>query len=386
VNGNGGRRQHQQQPVTNLSLLTDNVLTLSRTASARSPIASSLYQGFAHPLKVTLQVYASTTRKQIIIRSNDMSCDDFGALFSNLFGNLYADSPPPPKNIIIGGVYGRHEGVSFRRMHYRGDFTVDFPAPLDEITFVIPTAGKIIFSHVTESVGFAQIGLAIDKAEVRSARFVDNHAQHGISISRRLITERLSTLLGKPILQKVQFEPVVDLQASALQGIRALIDLATGSEFDLLINSGSLMPSRLREMLVDAVLETWPHNFTEALRRPSPLIAPRHVKLAVEYIQAHPDHLASGTELAQLTHVSLRALQEGFQRFMGTSIVAYQRLVRLERAFAALSQGAAPSVTDVALQYGFSNVGRFCQYFQSAYGISPADVRKGVRTRPMATH
>jgi len=79
-------------------------------------------------------------------------------------------------------------------------------------------------------------------------------------------------------------------------------------------------------------------------------------------------------------------LQEGFQRFMGTSIVAYQRQVRLERAFAALSQGAAPSVTDVALQYGFSNVGRFCQYFQSAYGISPADVRKGVRTRPMAPH
>ena len=193
-----------------------------------------------------------------------MSCDDFGALFSNLFGNLYSDSAPPPKNIIIGGVYGRHEGVSFRRMHYRGDFTVAFPAPLDEITFVIPTAGKIIFNHVTESVGFARIGLAIDKAEVLSARFVDNHAQHGISISRALITERLSMLLGKPILQKICFEPVVDLSVPALQGIKALVDMATGTEFDLLINTGSLMPSRLREMLVDAVLEAWPHNFTEA--------------------------------------------------------------------------------------------------------------------------
>ena len=315
-----------------------------------------------------------------------MSCDDFGELFLNLFGNLYCDSAPPPKSINIGGVYGRHEGVSFRRMHFHGDFTVTFPAPLDEITFVIPTAGKIIFNHVTESVGLAQIGLAIDKAEVRSARFVDNHAQHGISISRALITERLSMLLGKPILQKIRFEPVVDLSVPALQGIKALVDLATGAEFDLLINTGSLMPSRLREMLVDAVLETWPHNYTQALQRPSPLIAPRHVRLAVEYIQAHPEQLSSGKELAQLTSVSLRALQEGFQRFMGTSIVAYQRQVRLERAFATLSQGASPSVTDVALQHGFSNIGRFCQYFQSAYGISPADVRKGVRTRPMATN
>ncbi|MVW86658.1 AraC family transcriptional regulator [Pseudomonas sp. PB101] len=331
-------------------------------------------------------MYSSSTRKQIIIRSTDMSGDDFGAMFLNLFGNLYSDSAPPPQSISIGGVYGRHEGVSFRRMHFHGDFTVAFPVPLDEITFVIPTAGKIVFNHVTESVGFAQIGLAIDKAEVRSARFSDNHAQHGISISRALITERLSMLLGKPILQKVCFEPVVDLSVPALQGIKALVDMATGTEFDLLINTGSLMPSRLREMLVDAVLETWPHNFTEALKRPSPLIAPRHVKLAVEYIQAHPDHLASGTELAQVSNVSLRALQEGFQRFMGTSIVAYQRQVRLERAYAALSQGLSPSVTDVALQHGFSNVGRFCQYFQSAYGISPADVRKGQRTRPMATN
>lgn len=332
-------------------------------------------------LKVTVQVYSSSTRKQIILRSSDLRCDDFGALFSKMFGNLYSDSAPLPKNIIIGGVYGRHDGVSFRRMHYRGDFSVAFPAPLDEITFVIPTAGKIIFNHATESVGLTHVGLAIDKADVRSVRFIDNHAQHGVSISRSLLTERLSTLLGKPIVKKVLFEPVVDLHASAFQSIRALVELATGAEFDLLMNTGSLMPSRLREMLIDAVLEAWPHNFTEALQRPAPLIAPRHVKLAVEYIQDHPDSLVSGTELARMTNVSLRALQDGFRHFVGTSIVAYQRQVRLERAYDVLTQGASPSVTEVALQYGFSNVGRFCQYFQSAYGVSPAEVRKGLRLR-----
>ncbi|MVV52257.1 AraC family transcriptional regulator [Pseudomonas sp. PB120] len=310
-----------------------------------------------------------------------MRCDDFGALFSTMFGNRYADSAPPPGNIIIGGVYGRHEGVSFRRMHYRGDFTVDFPDPQDEITFVIPTAGTIIFNHATESVGFANVGLAVDKADIRTVRFLDNHAQHGISIRRALLTERLSTLLGKPILEKLYFEPAVDLSVSAFQGIRALVDLATGNEFDLLINTGSLMPWRLQEMLIDAVLEAWPHNFTDALRRPAPLIAPRHVKLAVEYIQEHPDNLVSGTDLARLTNVSLRALQEGFRRFVGLSIIAYQRQVRLERAYDALTRGASSSVTEVALQFGFSNVGRFCQYFQSAYGVSPADVRKGQRMR-----
>jgi transcriptional regulator GlxA family with amidase domain len=135
------------------------------------------------------------------------------------------------------------------------------------------------------------------------------------------------------------------------------------------------MPSRLREMLVDAVLEAWPHNFSEALRRPAPMVAPRHVKLAVEFIQAHPEQLVSGVDLARLSHVSQRALQEGFRRFVGMSIVAYQRQVRLERAYEVLKQRGSGSVTEVALRFGFSNVGRFCQYFQGAFGVSPAGLR-----------
>jgi transcriptional regulator GlxA family with amidase domain len=104
------------------------------------------------------------------------------------------------------------------------------------------------------------------------------------------------------------------------------------------------------------------------------------VKRAVEYIQEHPEHLVSGTDLARLSNVSQRALQEGFRRFVGVSIVAYQRQVRLERAYDALAQDVPTSVTEVALRFGFSNVGRFCQYFQNAYGVSPADLKSG-RTR-----
>ena len=320
-------------------------------------------------------MFPTPVRQQIILRSDNLRSDDFGALFSRLFGNRYADNPPLPSNIIIGGVYGRHDGVSFRRMHYHGDFTVAFPDPQDEITFVIPTAGKIVFNHATESIGMSHVGLAIDKADIRSMRFLDDHAHHGMSINRLQLTERLSALLDKPILQKIVFEPSVDLNSAAFQGIKALIDLATGTEFDLLINSGTLMPSRLREMLIDAVLEAWPHNYSEALRRPTAMVAPRHVKLAVEFIQAHPEQLVSGVDLARLSHVSQRALQEGFRRFVGMSIVAYQRQVRLERAYEVLKQRGSGSVTEVALRFGFSNVGRFCQYFQGAFGVSPRNFK-----------
>lgn len=316
-------------------------------------------------------------RKPLMIRSDDLSADEFGALFTRMFGSLYAHLPRLDRKVVIAGVYGRYEGVSFRRMSYLGDFTTQLPDMDDEITFVFPTAGRIVFALGDDQVGTPRYGLAVEKAEVRSVSFVDGHQQYGISVRRELFARRLATLLDRPVMNKIRFQPVVDLNAERFQGIRSIIAMATGSEFDGLINSSALMPVRLQEMLVDSVLEAWPHTYSEALLAPTPAIAPRHVRLAMDYIRAHPEALASGSELAQLSHVSLRALQEGFRRFAGCSIVAYQRQVRLEQAREALRQDPAQSITDLSLRLGFSNVGRFCQYFQSAYGVSPAALRKG---------
>ncbi|MGE8406841.1 MAG: helix-turn-helix domain-containing protein [Pseudomonas sp.] len=320
---------------------------------------------------------AATPRKQFLIRSDDLSADEFGALFSRLFGNLYAHLPPLDRKVVIAGVYGRHEGVSFRRMSYQGDFTTRLPDMDDEITFVFPVAGRIVFELHDEQVGTPRYGLAVEKAGVRSVSFVGGHQQYGISVRRELFARRLALLLGKPVMEKVRFQPVVDLQANAFQGIRAIIAMATGNEFDALISSSALMPQRLQEMLVDAVLEAWPHTYSEALKAPAPTIAPRHVKLAVDYIREHPDLRINSSELAALSNVSLRALQDGFRRFVGTSIVSYQRQVRLERAHAALRADDGQSISALSLSLGFSNVGRFCQYFQSAYGVSPLALRKG---------
>ncbi len=194
-------------------------------------------------------------RKPFILRSRDMRSDDFGALFTQMFGNLYADMPPLAEGISIGGVYGRFEGMSVRRMQYGGDFSITLPTPQDEITFVLSTAGKIIFDHRGESVGGAQVGLAVDKRDIRTVRFAENHAQCGMSIHRGLFAERLSLLLGQPLAAPVCFAPVVDLALPVFQGIRALLEMATGTQFDQLINTGVLMPTRLQEMMVDAVLE-----------------------------------------------------------------------------------------------------------------------------------
>ncbi|MER2299811.1 MAG: AraC family transcriptional regulator, partial [Pseudomonas sp.] len=115
---------------------------------------------------------------------------------------------------------------------------------------------------------------------------------------------------------------------------------------------------------------------SQAMSRPVPAIAPRHVKRAMAYLREHPAQQLSGSELATLANVSLRALQDGFRRFAGVSIIAFQRQVRLEQAREVLARGEGGSVAQVALQHGFSNAGRFARYFQQAFGVTPAMVRR----------
>jgi len=305
-----------------------------------------------------------------------MHQDDASESFSRLFGSSYSDMPRLPRDVVVGGVYGRYEGLSFRRMFYSGDFSLPLPDGPDEITFVIPTAGKVLYDHIAQTLGLPQIGIAVEKIGMRSVSYQDDHAECGMSIMRPLLTERLSLLLGRPITHRLSFEPSVNVNTPAFIGLKALLEFATGREFEGLLNAGAFMPARLQEMLSDAVLQAWPHTYSDALHSPAPTVAPRYVKRAMEYIQEYPDGIVSGAELAQMTNISLRALQDGFQRFAGTSIVAYQRQVRLERANSMLSRGDVASVTEVAVRCGFSNVSRFSSYFQTAYGVSPLELLK----------
>ncbi len=59
-------------------------------------------------------------------------------------------------------------------------------------------------------------------------------------------------------------------------------------------------------------------------------VLPRHVKRAVDYMQACPGDDISVARLAELTGVSGRTLYAGFERFMGVGPMQYLKNVRLE--------------------------------------------------------
>ena len=86
--------------------------------------------------------------------------------------------------------------------------------------------------------------------------------------------------------------------------------------------------------------------------------------------------------------LSVRALDDGFARYVGTPPMTYLRQVRLTRAHEELA-GADPedtTVTAVARKWGFGHYGRFAADYQRRFARKPSETLRtnGMRTRPVS--
>ena len=80
------------------------------------------------------------------------------------------------------------------------------------------------------------------------------------------------------------------------------------------------------------------------------------------------------SEIARATGVSARTLVRAFQAIHGATPYRYLSWLRLLDARQALSSGTEEpqTVTEVALRFGFGELGRFSAAYRSAFGESPS--------------
>jgi len=89
------------------------------------------------------------------------------------------------------------------------------------------------------------------------------------------------------------------------------------------------------------------------------------------------DHVAEGTRIGVISRavgVSERTLRNAFRREHGLSPKQYDVRERLQAARQALcSVNDSDTVTKVASQYGFFELGRFARLYKDAFGESPSE-------------
>ncbi|WP_310625973.1 AraC family transcriptional regulator [Limnohabitans sp.] len=101
---------------------------------------------------------------------------------------------------------------------------------------------------------------------------------------------------------------------------------------------------------------------------------------AKDYIHAHLNEALLLRDIAQHAHVCARTLEALFKRLEGQSPLAYVRQQRLHAIHQSLLRDHMPSVTEVALNFGFSHMGRFAAQYRQAFGCSPSDTLRKQRS------
>jgi AraC-like DNA-binding protein len=121
-------------------------------------------------------------------------------------------------------------------------------------------------------------------------------------------------------------------------------------------------------------------------RRGSEESSLRQLRRAEEFMRERLDMPLSLEDVAQAADVTRRGLALLFKRYRDLSPGEVLRNMRLDAAHAQLARNDGASVTEVALNCGFSHLSRFAACYRERFGQLPRDTSRDTLSAPAARH
>lgn len=183
----------------------------------------------------------------------------------------------------------------------------------------------------------------------------------------------LETLIERPVTSEITFLPAIDMTrgtGASLGGLLRHLEAELSCPDSLLSNH--IATDLFENLLFRSIIQGLTHNHSEWLQRPRQAAGLKSVRRAEAYFRANLTEVVTLSDLAREAGCGVRSLQLAFQQARGMTPMAALRHARLEGARQVLERADPDtSVTDVALQFGFSNPGRFANVYLRTFGEKP---------------
>jgi AraC-like DNA-binding protein len=186
----------------------------------------------------------------------------------------------------------------------------------------------------------------------------------------------LAEVAGADQAGRPRFTSLVPESPASARNLAATVDfIATGLLASPEAVASPLLIGGAARLLAGAMLTAFPYEAGgPAERLPGPG-STATLRRAMAFIDEFAGSDISAADIAAGAHVTLRAVQQAFQRHLGTTPMGYLRRVRLDRARREL-RAASPAhttVTEIANRWGFSSPSRFTAHYRAAYSELPRD-------------
>lgn len=291
----------------------------------------------------------------------------------------------PHRSELISGQHAFHSRVNFVRMGSAAVSYVDargavrmtiLASKYHPYTLLFPLRGTTTIATSQWQIAAVPNRLCPLPVEDDYDLLTSEHTEALIvHIPKPALHDRLAVLLRRPVLQPIAFHPSFPASHSAFARLEALIGYLSDEVDRMRVGEPlSLYLRQVEELLLTMILLTIPHRYSEELQSGSNTAAPWHVRRVEDYIVANLDSTLSMAHFARIAGVSSRTLHEGFRLHRGYTPMQFLRTQRLGAARRDI-ENASPdrTITEVAIQWGFTHLGRFSQSYAAAFGEKPSD-------------
>jgi AraC-like DNA-binding protein len=202
-----------------------------------------------------------------------------------------------------------------------------------------------------------------------------------LRLSQAAVARQLTALLGEQVGGMPEFALPMNLAEGYGQSFaRYLLLAATDLKQAASTPWNPIMIGEFEDFITSKLLMSHPHNYTAALRRADKPIAPRDVKRAIDFMQAQLGSPINVADIAAASGIAGRTLFKHFQDYHGVSPMRYLRNARFDKAHDALRRAQPEEgVTEIAMAWGFSHVGRFSIEYRKRFGERPSETLRRVR-------
>jgi AraC-like DNA-binding protein len=271
--------------------------------------------------------------------------------------------------------------ISTSLVRYGAQVAIVAP-PLDFYLLQVTLAGRIRLQGPGFDVALEADSVFVMNPGVGYRKCWDRDAQQlMLKIPRRRLEWLAPDLASAGGAQAITFAPTVLPAGPLTEPLRQLLDQLAGHAPSSSLQSRQSSAVRASENhIVRTLLADLPYRIGAYRDAAGHCAVPHHVWRAERYIRANPHSAVTMSALAAVAGVSKRTLQDGFQRFRGKAPSQVARDLRLDLAREALARDGFEKVTDVALEFGFTHLGRFAQAYAARFGESPSDTLRRSRS------
>lgn len=295
--------------------------------------------------------------------------------------------PDPRRSFEWQSDFAPGPGISILRARYNSSLTYGSDSDVENLNLTFLCTGATV-----STIGHRLIEQMPSRAMVHAQPTLARQTMHAtdgevagvmLRFDADLVSRLLTDMYDGARLTSLDLAPVIDLSTTFGQTLRSMARaLDSGLRDAALQRRSPLAMALLAESALRLILTEVPHRLSEpsVTRNGDP--APGQIRRAMSYMRANLHLPITVSDIADAAGISSRSLQLGFRRYYEMSPTQFLRRIRLEAAHAELfsARNTLP-VSEVALKWGFTNLGRFAAQYQAEFGHLPSDALKRVGPR-----